>query len=335
MATAIIHKTDAIYSVADYAGLVLTLTQKMLSSGMPVNEIGSDDSLQVLGAAKSQRKFDVCSLAYERSKNNLLDAIALVRAIDFRDIPFFLSHEALLAVRKRLVAGQKLSARAQDMLARSNHQVFIHNVEDLIDRASNHNFDSTQSKRGYSGDRVDLIVKLKSVIADYQNASRAMGMALPTETNADLAMAMTQKMREDRERQNLKDALKIAGWSVVKIEAKFDTECLRAATAKSGAGKEVVYIVVQDGKLMLQSDRLRLNLAGRAIRGNAPKNKDFSILGKIYASELALYGTNLIIAIDHGNMILRAGDNKDSDRRVVIMSDSARSSERRAAVILS
>lgn len=303
MGNLITNKSEAIYSIGDYAGLVLFMTRQLLQAG------GGDG-----------RKLDVSSLSYERAKNNLLDAIALTRNINFRDVPFFLSHEALLSVKKRLSSQKKLSGRAQGLLINSNHQVFIHNIEDLIDKASNHHVDAAQSKRGYNSDRADIILKMKSVIADYDAAQRALGGASPAEPLQRQALLMTKFMRDARESANLKEILKTVGWSVAKIEAQFDSKVFQHHLGAQTPDRDIIYLVIQDGKLMFQYDRLRLNIVPQRVIGAAHKSREFVILGKFYIHELrdGLMGSpTLAVAVDHGKLNVQFTDTEIAQRRIV------------------
>ncbi|TAH35629.1 MAG: hypothetical protein EYC62_04235 [Alphaproteobacteria bacterium] len=302
MGNLITNKSEAVYSIGDYAGLVLFMARQLLQAG------GGEG-----------RKLDVSSLAYERAKNNLIDAIALVRSVNFRDVPFFLSHEALLNVKKRLSAQKKLSARAQDLLVKSNHQVFIHNIEDLLDKASNQHVDAGQSKRGYSSDRTDIILKMKSVIADYDAAQRALGVSAPVEPLMRQALVMTKIMRDARENANLKEILKTVGWSVAKIEAQFDGKSFR--NHLSGVpDRDIIYLVIQDGKLMFQYDRLRLNIVPQRLMGNAYKSREFVILAKYYIHEIRAglnESSSFAIHIDHGYFDLRFMKAEIAPRRAI------------------
>ncbi len=299
MGQKILHKAETIHTIAEYAGLIVMLSQQLLDSGR-----GSFEIFGASAKAKQGKKFDVASLRYERAKNNLLDAIASVRLADFQDIPFFLSHLALLNVKARMSREKRLSRRSKDLLSSANHQVFIFNVEDLIDRATNHNFDIAQSKRGYRGDRIDVILKLKSVIEEYLSSQKSLGGDLPPFPNMIAAMQMTRTAREARERGDMKEALRLAGLSAQSTYAIFDAKYLQIKLQGMAAVDDPIYLILHDGQIMWHQDRMRLNIRPQKFTWPHTRAPQEVILKKYYIREILEIATraqgDLRVRIENG-----------------------------------
>lgn len=264
-------------SIEDHARMIMVLTRHLLRAGL--GDMGA-------GGKNKMGRFDVTSLHYERAKNNLLDAIYLARLYEYPEVPFFLSHSAIIAVQKRLQQSGKYSDKYQELLARAHHQVFICEVEDLLDRASNHNFDAAQSKRGYGGDRAEIILKLHKVIAEYGKSLQILGRALPSEWDLPRILILTAPVRQEREMATTKETLKKLNWSLHRVMGEFDlSRILIPADAKKHP-QAIIFLMAMDGHLALLSDAWRGPILAGKFRSTAAHSSEPVILGKFLLEEL-------------------------------------------------
>ncbi len=277
MANALWQIKDETLAITDHAALILSQSRRLLQAGMATAN----------GAARIKLgRFDVTSLRYERAKDELLDAIQLARLYEYRDVPFFLSHQAIMAVHKRISQNGKANDKYRKLLLNANHQVFICEVEDLLDRASNHNFEAAQSKRGYSGDKAEIIMKLHKVIADYGRSQQQLGGSLPAEISVARAQQMLAGITARRKLETTKEALKLANWSLHRIEGDFALGRILLPLDMQKQPDAVVFLMAVNGRLSLVSDAWRGPVAPIKFRTTAGHKTESVILAKFLVREL-------------------------------------------------
>lgn len=282
MAQALLQPIDKSLTITDHAALILGFARNLLQAGVVASSPQN-------GSRSKMGRFDVTSLRYERAKDALLDAIHLARLYEYRDVPFFLSHQAILAVHKRLERNGQATEKYLRLLQNANHQVFICEVEDVLDRASNPNFEAAQSKRGYGGDKAEIIAKLRQVIAGYAKAQQQLGMELPSEFDSAKANALIVLVRHAREQATIKDALKKANWSLHRVQAEFDLGRVLLPNDIHKHPEAVVWLMIVDGRLCLSADVWRGSIImPNRYRSSAGHKTEPVILAKFLLRELWL-----------------------------------------------
>lgn len=261
----------------DYAAHVLYFSRELLDAGYHPPELQGMEK-------KPSKKFCVTSLAYERAKDSLIDVIHMVRLQEWQNIPFFLSHDALMAVKKRLVKQNRLSERARQLLIAANHQVFICNVEDLLDKGGNNNFIAALSPKGYSGDRIDIITRLAHVIDIYRLSLQHLGAELPIMPRKHDAESFIAKVKQERITGTIKEGLRQANWAREQATAIFEFSDIMKTHGHS-IDNEVAYLILDQGRVWIQSRSIK-SLMPKYYHASQRRSGDRAILAKFYWHEI-------------------------------------------------
>lgn len=283
-------KTQNSSDLTQHTAVVYQLVEELLQAGVKSQMIGG----------KSREKFDSSSLKYEQVRYSLDDAIQTARAGDTDSIPFYLSHDALLRAKDSVP-----SRPSAESLRQANMLVFIHTVEEILDRGGNPNGEAALHRNGFSGDRQELVGKLRDAMKEFNATAKTLGAAELPRVTANEAAAHTAAARQERESEISRVALKDAGLSTGKLVVAFSNAGVKKVGEKAG-DDHIIYVVAEQGRIKLQNRNKTANSPADAVTGDSGKstNKpmDTVILGKLDADQAMAAGENLRVTVESGKV---------------------------------